>query len=266
MRHLGMARRAGVLAAVTAAVVLSAAAPAAADVTVNPSSAVQGSGENLYFSVPNEGSTSVKEVTLRIPVDTPIAEVYPLSVNDWAPKIEWRDLNTAIQPIHGASPVTKVPSAITWLSVGKKLEPGQSTELAIAAGPLPLLSTMKFTVDVTYADGTKAAEEAVALALTPGTGVGGHHTTATGDTQLTPAEEAAFNKIMDDADAGPSFAAISGWVVAALALLGAGFVMWRNRHRATEEEPGDTPAEPTESEDEDKEPVSAGTSKWAFKG
>ncbi|MFC7531032.1 DUF1775 domain-containing protein [Actinoplanes sp. GCM10030250] len=268
-----MARRAGVLAAVTTGVVLSAAAPAAADVTVSPATAAQGSGENLYFHVSNEGTVPVTEVTVRTPADTPIAELYPLSVDTWAPKIEWQELSTPIQPIHGASPITTVPSSITWLAVGKTLAPGQAADLGLAAGPLPQLSTMKFTVEMKYADGSKAPAQTATLSLTPsdGSATGTHHNgTGTGTTgDLTPGEQAAFDKILDDADAGPSLMSISGWVVAVLALLGAGWVMLRNRHRA-EEEPGDTPAEP-EGADEDeseKEPVAAGsgTSKWAFKG
>ena len=134
--------------------------------------------------------------------------------------------------------------------------------------------------------GTKAAEQTATLALTPGdpaAATGGHHngTTASGG-NLTPAEQAAFDKIMNDAASGPSAAAFAGWVVAGLSLLAAGWVLLRNRRRpAAESTTEDTAAESTTEDTgadsgadagDEKEPVTAGAgtgkddSKWAFKG
>lgn len=261
-----MARRAGVLATVTAAVVLSAAAPAAADVTVSPASAPQAGGVNLTFRVTNSGTAPVTEVTLRIPKDSPIAEVYPLSVDSWAPKIEWQKLAQPLDTIHGGTPVDQATSAIVWLAVGKPLAPGAATDLSVAVGPLPTLSSLRFPIETKYADGKAGPAMAATLSLTPSVGEAPAHHSNTGQApagELTPGEQAAFDKILQDADSGPSMLAISGWVVAALALLGAGWVVLRNRHRATtEEEPDEEPG------DEDKEPVAvgAGDSKWSFKG
>ncbi|MBG0562181.1 DUF1775 domain-containing protein [Actinoplanes aureus] len=265
-----MARRAGVLAAVTAAGVFVAAGPAAADVTVSPASAAQGSGANLYFHVTNSGTAPVSEVTLRIPADSPIAEVYPLSVDSWAPKIEWQDLSKPLTSIHNGTPVTKAPSAVTWIAVGKTLAPGQATDLGVAVGPLPMLSSLRFPVETRYADGKAGPAMAATLSLTPSNGAAPTHHGGGGDTSsggLTPGEQAAFDKIVNDADSGPSVLSVSGWVVAVLALLGAGWVVLRNRHRATEEEPDEEPGE-DESQDDDKEPVAAGSgdSKWSYKG
>ncbi|MBB2943842.1 hypothetical protein FB565_003571 [Actinoplanes lutulentus] len=273
MRHLGIARRAGALTAVTAAAVLSTAGPAAADVTVSPASVPQGSGQNLTFKVTNEGAAPITEVTLRIPADTPIAEVYPLSVDDWAPKIVWQKLSQPLTSIHNGTPVDEAPSAITWIAVGgTSIAPGGSADLTVAVGPLPTLSSVRFAVDAKLADGSAApAMPPASLTLTPsdGTAATTHHgaapTTGT-DQALTPQEQAAFNEILEEQN-GPSVMSIAGWVVAALALLGCGWVMFRNRHRA-EEEP-DAPSEPDENEldaEAGKEPVGAGTSKWAFKG
>ncbi|MEU4562303.1 DUF1775 domain-containing protein [Actinoplanes sp. NPDC023936] len=281
-----MARRAGVLTAVSAAAVFVAAGPAAADVTVSPASAPQGSGANLTFHVTNDGKAPITEVTLRIPADTPIAEVYPLSVDDWAPKIDWQKLSRPIEQIHGATPVDQVPSAITWMAVnGTAIAPGKSADLTVAVGPLPTLSSMGFTVDARYADGSAApAMPPAALTLTPsgGPATTGHHGGtsggATGTDQtagLSPAEQAAFDEILNSSN-GPSVMSIAGWVVAALALAGAGWAFLRNRrrpddvrdrHRAEEEPGGEEPDEnEAEPADAGKEPVAAGVSKWAFKG
>ena len=229
-----MARRAGVLTAVTAAVVLPAAGPAAADVTVSPASAPQGSGVNLSFHVTNSGTAPLAEVTLRIPADSPIAEVYPLSVETWAPKIEWQDLKEPLTSIHNGTPVEKAPSAITWIAVGPKLAPGQSADLGVAVGPLPTLSTLRFPVETRYADGKAGPAMAATLSLTPSEGgAPAHHGGAgTSSGELTPGEKVAFDQILQDAESGPSLLSVSGWVVAALALLGAGWVVLRNRHRA----------------------------------
>ncbi|BBH71023.1 hypothetical protein ACTI_77080 [Actinoplanes sp. OR16] len=271
-----MARRAGVLTVVSAAAVLAAAGPAAADVTVSPASAPQGSGANLTFRVTNDGAEPITEVTLKIPADSPIAEVYPLSVNDWAPKISWQRLSQPLAQIHGATPVDEVPSAITWIAVnGTAIAPGESADLSVALGPLPTLSSVAFTLDGRYADGSAApAMPPASLSLTPsdGTATTSHHggtgTTGTDETgALSPEEQAAYNDILAESD-GPTVVSLAGWGVAALALLGAGWAMLRNRHRASEDEPEPDDGEPdAAAAGADREPVAAGSgSKWAFKG
>lgn len=282
VRHFHLARRAGVPAAAVVIGVL-AAAPAFADATVSPTTAVQGSGENLTFHVTNTGAKPLGTVTLRLPADTPVAEVYPLSVDNWAPKIEMRTLASPLPTIHGGTPATQATSAITWLAVGgHQLQPGASDDLSVAIGPLPTLSSMQFTITSTYADGSPGPTmPPVALALTPGapgqvaTGHdhGGTASDANGagtgsGSAGTDAENAAFAKAVSDATRGPSVWSIGGWVVAALALLAGAVYFLRGRHRAEEDdEPDDedeiqaaaTPAD-------DKEPVAAGHSKWSFKG
>ena len=92
MRQLEKHRRAGVLAAAVAAGVLGAlVAPAAADVTVSPPSAAAGQRRepDLHAS-PTPRTSAITTVKLVLPADTPVAEVYPLSVDDWAPQIDTR--------------------------------------------------------------------------------------------------------------------------------------------------------------------------------
>ncbi|MET0425358.1 MAG: DUF1775 domain-containing protein [Actinoplanes sp.] len=278
MRHLTIARRLGVPAAVAVLGALVATPALAADVTVSPATAEQGSGENLTFHLVNTGTQPLGRITLRLPADTPVAEVYPLSVDDWAPKIEMRTLATPLATIHGGTPATETASAITWLAMpGRTLAPGAATDVAVAIGPLPTLSSMRFTLATTYVDGKPGPTMPAALTLTPAAAgaapAAGHHgggtVPATGD-ELSPAEQDALQQALADADRGPSFWSIAGWVVAALALLGGAVVLLRGRHRATEEDDEPQDEEPSAAKDEqlddEKEPVAAGSSKWSFHG
>jgi hypothetical protein len=255
------------MTAVTAVGVLFAAGPAMADVTVNPASAPQGSGANLSFHVTNDGAAPISEVTLKIPADTPVAEVYPLSVDDWAPKITYQKLQVPLTTIHGGTPATEAAEAITWIAVnGTTIQPGQSADLTVAIGPMPALSTMRFMIETRYADGKTGPVMPATMALTPSNGglpVSHHGGTVTTESDTTAAEEAVFAAFVSDAQQeDTSWLSISGWIVAALALAGAGWTMLRNRHRAAEDEkePAEDEKEPVEDE---KEPVGAG--RWSYK-
>ncbi|MCU7728085.1 DUF1775 domain-containing protein [Actinoplanes sp. KI2] len=270
MRHFHLARRAGV-PALAAAVGALIAGPALADATVSPTTSVQGSGDNLTFHVTNTGTAPLATVTLKIPDDTPVAEAYPLSVDDWAPKIQMKTLSTPLTTEHGLQ-ATQTTSSITWLAVGgHQLAPGQSADLPIALGPLPTLSSMQFTVSATYANGTPApAMPPVSLTLTPaapGQAVTGHdHGGAAATDPDSAAEDAEFKKAVDDATRGPSILSIGGWAIAGLALLAGAVYFLRGRHRATDEddEPEDEqPEAAAEPQKDEKEPVTAG--KWSLK-
>lgn len=246
-----MARRTGV-PAVAAVIGALVATPAFADVSVSPSSAVQTTGENLTFHVTNTGTAPIGTVVLKIPDDTPVAEIYPLSVDDWAPKIQLKDLATPLATIHGGTPAKQSASSITWIAMpGRQLAVGTSTDLSIAIGPLPTLSSMSFTLVTTYADGTPGPTMPAQIALTPAAegqaATHGHAGTATGATG-DDAEEAAFAAAVADATRGPSIWAIGGWVVAGLALVGAAIYFLRGRHRADEDD---------EPEDEDESVTAA---------
>ena len=167
VRHFHLARRAGV-PALAVAIGALIAAPALADATVTPTTSVQGGGENLTFHVTNTGTAPLATVTVRLPDDTPVAEVYPLSVDDWAPKIQMRKVAEPLKTIHGTE-TTEVTDSITWLAVaGHQLAPGRSADLPVALGPLPTLSSMQFTLSATYANGSPApAMPPVTLTLTP---------------------------------------------------------------------------------------------------
>jgi hypothetical protein len=264
---------------VAAVIGVLVAAPAFADVTVTPTTAVQASGEDFDFKVTNTGTKPLSTISVRLPADEAIAELYPLSVPDWAPKMEYTKLAAPLETIMGGTPVTEAATGITWIAVaGKSLAPGQSTDLSISGGPLPTLSSIQFAVTTTYAGGGAGPSSTTTVTLTPGTGVGntthsGHDATGgTGTTDpnaVSDSEGAAFAQAIADADRGPSIWAIGGWVIAGLALIGMAWYFLRGRHRAGEDdEPEDekTEAQAEETTEDAKEPVSAGPSKWSFKG
>ncbi|MFF5180959.1 DUF1775 domain-containing protein [Micromonospora sp. NPDC000316] len=124
----------------------------AADVTTTPTEARQGDAVRLEFSVPEErAGTTTRQIEVRLPADAPVAEVYPMSVDGWAPKISSRTLDKPVAGMH-ASGVTTVTTAVTWVRVGEST-PGPA-RLALSMGPLPQAERLAFEVVQTYADGT----------------------------------------------------------------------------------------------------------------
>ncbi|MCL7458512.1 YcnI family protein [Micromonospora sp. MSM11] len=178
-------RRAATVAALVAAGVLTWPAPAyAADVTTSPTQARQGGSVKLEFVVPDElPGARAERIEIRLPADAPIAEVYPMSVTGWAPRITSRRLDEPLAGIHSAR-VDEVASAVTWIRM-PGAAPGPA-RLTLSMGPLPQADRLTFEVIRTYADGTvvrwagpSGARRAPALTLLPAapgaaTGHGGH--------------------------------------------------------------------------------------------
>jgi hypothetical protein len=251
VRHLEVARRAGVLAVAAVAGVLIAAGPAAADVAVNPTSAPQGSGANLTFRVTNTGSSPIIRVKLVLPPDTPVAEVYPLSADDWAPQITQQKLTHPLTTIHGGTPVTETAKDITWIAMpGKAIAPGRHADLGIALGPLPTVSRMAFEVRPTYADGAAGpAMPPAVLALTPAT-AGQAPAHGHGATDATGSDDAAFAAVVAQADHGPNWWSIAGWIAAGLLAVGLGVAYLRSRRRSVSgAAPADSSDKHTEAND-----------------
>ncbi len=154
---MGRLRQAIPLATIALTAVLTGAASlpgvAAADVTVTPSTGVQGSALELVFTVTEDRPPAhTVQVELRLPQTAPIAEVYPLSVPDWAPRMVMRTLDRPVRSLHGVE-TTDVVSSITWIRV-KPPNGVQPSELPVALGPLPNADEAVFTVIQTYSDGT----------------------------------------------------------------------------------------------------------------
>jgi Domain of unkown function (DUF1775) len=253
-----------VLAATTVAGVLVMACPAVADVKVEPTSAPQGSGQNVHFTVTNTGTSAITQLRLVMPKDKPVAEVFPLSVDDWAPRIEQMTLATPLTSAHNGTPVSQTAGAITWIAMpGRALPPGKSTELAAAMGPLPAATSMTFTFQATYADAKPGpALPPVALALVPAQpgqalGHGGHGGTTQGS------DAATFAALAAQADDGPGFWSVAGWVLAGLALAAAAVLLMRGRRPTPP-----APEEQADTEQEEKEPVAAGAPRvtsWSYR-
>jgi uncharacterized protein YcnI len=274
------ARRAGVLIIAATAGALAAAGPAMADVSVSPPSAAQTTGANITFHVTNTGDSAMTRVKVALPPDTAVAEIYPLSVPDWAPQLTQRHLATPLDTIHGGTPVTEATDTITWIAMpGKAIAPHGSADLSVALGPLPTTTSMTFMVTATYADGKPGpAIPPAVLQLTPATAqelqaahAGHDDATGTDTTGATDPDAALFAKTVDQADSGPSWWSILGWVAAA-ALAAIAFVMiMRNRRRTDgdedEDDAADEPVAAEDRADEKKEPVAAGkvrASSWRY--
>ncbi|MGN9777287.1 DUF1775 domain-containing protein [Micromonospora sp. H33] len=179
----GRGRRAGAVTALVAGALLAWPGTAyAADVTVQPAQARQGDAVKLEFVVPEErAGTRTERIEIRLPADTPIAEVYPMSVTGWAPRTATRDLDKPVAGIH-SSGVTTVTSAVTWFRMPDS--PAGPARLTLSMGPLPQVERLSFEVLQTYADGTvvrwsgpageKAAPALTLLPPEPGAAGGGH--------------------------------------------------------------------------------------------
>ncbi|SCF23139.1 Uncharacterized protein YcnI [Micromonospora matsumotoense] len=245
-----------VLAAAVAAVFGAPGAAWADGVTSSPGQAVQGDAVELTFVVPEERpGTRTEKIEFRLPPDAPIGEVYPLSVDGWAPLITSRDLDAPVAGIHAPS-VSTVTSAVVWTRGAGPAVPGPA-RLSVAMGPLPQLDRMTFEVVQTYSDGTVVrwadpvggGHPAPTLALVPpapGAATGHHGGAADGtDAQAAPAAAAAPTD--DDGDGGPSADLLLGGGLL-IGLGGGAAVGWvasRSRRRAAADAATDRDDDPT---------------------
>jgi len=218
----GRLRRIAAVTALSATGLLlwSGTAAYAADVTTTPTQARQGDAVRLEFSVPEErAGTTTRQVEVRLPADAPVAEVYPMSVDGWAPKISSRTLDKPVAGIHSGG-VTSVTTAVTWVRVGAST-PGPA-RLALSMGPLPQTERLTFEVVQTYADGTvvrwagaDGAHPAPVLTLLPAAagaggpaGHGGHGAPAAG--AATGPQAGANGGAGTNGGAGVDGAAVAG--------------------------------------------------------
>ncbi|MBB2941219.1 uncharacterized protein YcnI [Actinoplanes lutulentus] len=146
-------RRTAAISAVAAAFVLAVASPAAAHVTVNPSTATQGGYTKVSFRVPNESDTaSTTKLEVNLPAETPIGSVSIKPVPGWTAVAEKTKLATPVE-VHG-SPLTEAVSKITWTaSKDSEIKPGTFQEFDVSLGPLPEVDQMVFKALQTYSDG-----------------------------------------------------------------------------------------------------------------
>jgi hypothetical protein len=233
------------------------ASPAAANVTYLPAPTTQGDAANLTFRITNDGKVAtINRIEVRFPDDHPIAEVYPLSTDNWAPQIITRTVAEPLQSLHGGGTVTDATAAVTWTAMpGLDLKPGQSVDLTMSVGPLPATPQLVVGVIVTRSDGvverwtrapgatTGTIDErpAVVISLAPATAgaANGHdHGAAAGQ----PTGVAAPAPTAADNGTSPYIK----WVLVVLVLLGGLTVFSLYRQRRI-------PAAATDEKDPDKE-------------
>jgi len=136
------------------ALVILAAAPAGAHVTITPDVAKKGSFSAFSFSVPNESSTaSTVKLEVTFPTDKPIPSVSVLPIPGWTWAAETSQLAKPVKTDDGT--VSEAVSKLTW-SQGT-IAPGEFQLFTISAGPLPAnAKSLVFKVVQTYSDGTVA--------------------------------------------------------------------------------------------------------------
>ncbi len=146
--------RAGILVTAVAAVVAVFAAPAAAHITVDPTSAPQGGLATIAFRVPNEedSATTVK-LEVNLPTDAPVASVSVRPVVGWTAVTATIKLAAPITNDDGEQ-VSEAVSKITWTaSASQAIKPGQFQEFEVSLGPLPKTNQMVFKTIQTYSNG-----------------------------------------------------------------------------------------------------------------
>ncbi|HEX5740454.1 MAG TPA: YcnI family protein [Pilimelia sp.] len=143
-------------AAAVVGVVLCAAAPAAAHVTVNADEAVQGGFSRVAVRVPNESPTaSTVKVELMMPVEHPVASVSTQPVPGWTVAVAKGAPSKPVSA-HG-SEVKEVVTKVTWTAAaGGGVKPGEFQEFPVSMGPLPHTDQLVFKALQTYSDGVVA--------------------------------------------------------------------------------------------------------------
>jgi uncharacterized protein YcnI len=145
-------------------------AGARADVTINPNQAVQGTGTEVAFSIPDgHGKVYTTKIVIEFPADAPIGEVDPLSVDGWAPLVTYRTVAKPVQGLHGGAS-NQIPSAVTWSRAGAPANGNGVNKLSLGMGPLPFVARLPFTVVQTYSDKTVQRWNAPASSGASGSG------------------------------------------------------------------------------------------------
>jgi uncharacterized protein YcnI len=143
-----------VLVAAVSGLVLAAASPASAHVTVNPDTATPGGYTKVTFRVPNEtDNADTTKLEVAFPADQPIASVSVKPVPGWTATPTRSKLATPIKA-HDHE-ITEAVSRIVWTAdANAAVKPGQFQEFDVSLGPLPASGQLIFKALQTYSDGT----------------------------------------------------------------------------------------------------------------
>jgi len=143
--------RVAAISAVCVVALITLASVASAHVTVNPTTAQQGSDTQVSFRVPNErDNSSTTQLEIDLPTDHPIASVETRAVPGWTSTVQKIKLAKPIITHDGQVP--EIVSKITW--TGGRIPPGAFEDFDVLMGPLPTDTTkLVFKALQTYDSG-----------------------------------------------------------------------------------------------------------------
>ncbi|GAA3784286.1 YcnI family protein [Streptomyces coacervatus] len=236
-------RRVGVVTALSAAGVLTAAASASAHVTVHPESYAKGATDGvLTFRVPNEEDTATTtKVQVFLPTDHPVLGVLVSPPQDgWTAKVTNTKLKTPVKTDDGT--ITDAVSEITW--TGGKIGAGQYQDFNVAFGQLPdNTDQLTFKTLQTYSDGktVRWIEEAQSgggepenpapvLKLTAKGAEGGSAPTSA----AAPENAGSSTSSASGSDSTARGLGVAGLIVGVLGLAAAAFALVRGRSNKAE--------------------------------
>jgi uncharacterized protein YcnI len=231
-------RRVGVAIVIGFAAVLTAAAPAWAHVTLDPSTAAKGSDAVLTFVVPNEmdNATTVK-LQVQFPQDHPIPEALVQPVTGWTADVTTFHTSQPVQTDSG--PVNDAVDTVTWTASGSGIAVGDFQAFSVSVGLPDDVDSLSFPTVQTYSNkqtvqwieqtppgGAEPDHPAPVLTLTSGEG-GSTTPTSSPTVSVTTAKKS-------DVDNAKTIGIIA-LIVAIVALIAAilGFVLGRRKPAAS---------------------------------
>jgi uncharacterized protein YcnI len=143
-------------AALLTVVLILAASPASAHVTVSSTDAAPGGFGKVVFRVPTESqSASTTKIRITLPKNTPFAFVSAQPKPGWRIDVREQKLDRPVKA-EGMT-LTEAVQSVTWTATGSGIAPGEFDEFALSAGPFPKVRSMTFVAEQTYDDGDVVA-------------------------------------------------------------------------------------------------------------
>ncbi|ODU07267.1 MAG: nuclear export factor GLE1 [Pseudonocardia sp. SCN 72-86] len=240
-------KRAGVVTAAAAAMLLAGAVPALAHVTAQPGTAAQGGYTVINFRVPTESdSAGTIKVEVAFPQDHPVTSARTTPIPGWTAVVQKGVLANPIQ--RNGQTITQAVTSVTWTAEpGTRIGPGQFVDFPLSVGPLPSdTDRLVFPATQTYDDGKVVAWNQL-------TGADGQEPNNPAPTvTLTPAAAgSAHGQTTGTADEAAATDTTARWIGGAglvVGVLGLAFA-WAASRRAGRRA-GSAPAGPTTPEPE----------------
>jgi uncharacterized protein len=220
-----------VLTGIVVGLVLFAASPAWAHVTVSPDEATAGGFATLTFQVPNESdSASTTKLEVSFPTDAPIAIASVQPVPGWTTNVAKEPLETPVETEDGT--IDERVASITWTAgEGSDIKPGEFQQFRVSVGLPDTPGPLAFPALQTYSDGEvvrwvdptdpgapEAEHPAPTITLEEGEAEGDGHGADSTTTTNTAAETegsatgsnlAAVQTAQDDADSAKTIGIIA---------------------------------------------------------